>query len=148
MPTFRNDADKGIRAVENTGGANVLVAPGETVQTYTHLTTNDVGVQDTNGWTKTAETPRWNPVVAEDDVTSTGDEVTINSNTKTIIIVNDSSDVAVDVSWGATANTPATPIPAGSRWEFADIEGLVDKLIFTFSGSLSAGDFRVVQMQV
>lgn len=56
MPTYRNDTQENQQA-ENINGQMVMVAPGETIETYQVLPGPD--------WTKTADTPYFNIASAE-----------------------------------------------------------------------------------
>lgn len=139
MPVYRNDTDpEKTFTLTDINGKTVYVKPGAKITTYEIL--------DISGFTLLDAAPRWNPVVASESVTETGTSVNVDADTSQIVIINDSS-VNVDMSWGDTGNTPATPIPASSRWEFPNIKGVVSDLIFTFSGTIEAGELRVVQMR-
>lgn len=136
MPTYRNDGP-GYEAVELTDGRDYLVAPGETVQTYRRY-------PGKSNLTMTSEEPRYNPVIGVDNVVDTGSAVSVDADAESLEIYNKSSS-DVDMYWDNGQNTPATPVPAGGYRKFTDIKGLCDTLVFSFSGSISAGELKVVQ---
>jgi hypothetical protein len=138
MPTYRNDSNETL-ALINTNGAQKYVKPGYSIESYIHY--------DISGLTKTAASPYYNPVYASTHILSGEQEVDINSDTKTIILINDSDTIDVDVYWDSTENTPATPLTKGT-WSFPDIQDKVQKLIFSYSGELSSGECMCIQMGV
>ncbi|MDZ7831622.1 MAG: hypothetical protein U5L07_07705 [Desulfobacterales bacterium] len=134
--TYRNDSN-GYISIESTDGRTIQLAPGESGQTYQYY--------DIDNLTKTSDAPRYNPVIAQASITASGTEVSVDTAADTVVVIND-SDAALSVYWGSRTNTPATPIPADSRWNFDDIRAVADKLIIDFDETVSDGQIRVLQL--
>jgi hypothetical protein len=86
MPTYRNDGTEAA-FVTDASGNSVSVLPGHSVQTHIFLTDSF--------WTKTAETPNWNPVLGVSSPVgdaATDAEVAIVSGAKTLRIHNRSGE--------------------------------------------------------
>ena len=138
MPEYRNDGAQGHMVI-NTAGSRVLVAPGESVETYR--------IYDLDGLTKTADTPRYNPMVANNMITAAGAEdieVAVGAETDNIAIINkDTSDVTV--FWGSADNTPGTVVPGETVRTFSEIKGLAAKLVVRTTGVIATGKLFVMQ---
>lgn len=138
MPTYRNDSSA-TRYATDTSNRQVAVAPGETVEVDYLLTAAD--------WTKTADTPYYNPVLAADNTissTGTGDPATINLQDKTdkVEIYNNSS-ADITLLLNAAGNTPGHQVPADTIRTIEGLRGYVDTIILQFSVAVSAGEIVV-----
>ena len=134
MPTYRNDGTSAVFVIDILG-KRVSVLPGYSVQTHILLTENF--------WTKTAETPNWNPILDVSEPVGDGvtdAEVVIVSGAKTLRIHNRSGEV-VTVYFRVKTNTPGLILPTGTDYVFKDnqLDLKVDKLVFTFAGAVAAG---------
>jgi hypothetical protein len=134
MPTYRNDGTE-TAFVTDASGNSVSVLPGHSVQTHILMTETF--------WTKTAETPNWNPVLgvsspAGDAVTDA--EVAIVSGAKTLRIHNRSGEI-VTVYFRVKTNTPGLVLPSGADYVFKDdqLDLKVDKLVIAFAGAVASG---------
>ena len=136
MPTYRNDGSSYV-PVYDTTWCRQMLAPGGTIETYYF--------HDNQNLTKTADSPRYNPVVAACDVTSTGAEITVLGTAKAVEVINTSTSVTVSIYLGASTNTPAITVPPGSYRVINDLQNLARTLVVSFSGSLSANELLVQQ---
>ena len=135
MPTYRNDSTNRTIIVEGLNGIGVALKPGESSQTYRYYSDTDLA--------KTAETPRYNPVLDVQSVTgnaTTDDEIDIDENTKAVNIVNASGQL-VTAYLGVKANTPGIPIADKSDiiLKREDFGRRIQKLVFTFGGAVASG---------
>ena len=141
MPTYRNDGDRSA-SVKNTAGNSVLVAPGETIETYEVLTLP--------GMTKTAEAPYWNPATAVHAVTSSGvgDDKTIalNSLADAVEVYNAGAGL-ITIYLRDKTNTPGLVVPAGSLRRIDGLKNMVDQLVLTFSAAVTAGQCYVTEIK-
>lgn len=141
MPTYKNDGERSV-SVKNTSGISVLVAPGETVETYEVLTIS--------GMTKTAEAPYYNPATAVHAVTSTGASddktVALNSLTDAVEVYN-AGAALVTVYLRAKANTPGLVVPAGTLRRIGGLKNMVNQLVLTFSAAVTAGQCYVTEIK-
>ena len=132
MPTYRNDSGKNMNVHEL-----LVLPPDETYETTRIL--------NISGLTKISDDPQYNPTLQSDTVTASG-EISIDSDTSTVVVINDST-TAVELFWNNTDNIPSTPIVGNSKYSFDIVDNAVNKIVLEFSGSIDAGDFRVVQMK-
>lgn len=133
MPTYKNGSSA-TRFATNTAGKYVAVEPGEKVEVY-HLITE-------TGWTKTADTPYYNPVKESgNSISSSGDPATINlqPDTDEVEIYNNSS-ADITLLLNASGNTPGYQIPADTIRTIKGLHGYVDTLVLQFSAAVSAGE--------
>lgn len=134
MPTYRNDGTE-TAFVTDTSGNSISVLPGHSVQTHILLTDSF--------WTKTAETPNWNPFLAVSSPVGdavTDADVAIVTGSKAIRIHNRSGQT-VTVFFRAKTNTPGLILPTGTDYTFKEdqFDLKVDKLVFTFGGAVVSG---------
>jgi len=141
MPTYKNDGGRSV-SVKNTAGVSVLVAPGETIETYEVLTVA--------GMTKTAEAPYYNPATAVHAVTSTGASddktVALDSLADAVEIYNAGSGL-VTVYLRSKSNTPGLVVPAGTLRRIDGLKNMVNQLVLTFSAAVTAGQCYVTEIK-
>lgn len=139
MPTYRNDSTE-TRHEYNINDQFVKVAPGDSIETYAFLG---------DGWTKTVNTPIFNPVVQENTITLTtgGVEVTLASKTVSIGFY-DITETVTAVYTEATTITPALMKNLTAVLGYvpviniAEYRSSIQKIVLTGTGTC-----RVVQYQ-
>ena len=135
MPTYSNPTNAVI-PVKNSSGGWTPLKPGETIETvYFHD-------HETLGLTEISETPYFNSVVAEDDLTSVaGSEVLVNPKADYAIVMKITGSVTV-------CRNNATEMAILRNHENSDpivqiqLDGRTKRLVFSGSGGC-----RVVQFQ-
>lgn len=97
MPTYTNDSTE-TKIVEDINGVLQHVLPGGSIATYQILGT---------GWTETAATPIFNPVVSSTSVTLDTTGVTVTLNAKCVsFAITEISDTVTAVYTDTTSITP------------------------------------------
>lgn len=100
--TYTRDASTACVNMMDVNKGSIKVCPGETLTTYQNLTT---------GWTLTANTPYYTPVVSRETVTASGagtEEVDITEDGVAYIMVSDvTADITVTIYFNEEENTPA-----------------------------------------
>lgn len=142
MPTYKNDSIA-ARNVVNAANKLVWVKPGETVETYQLLTAD--------GWTKTSDSPYYNPVLAvHSTITSTGSDdpttISLQSGCDCVRFWNNSS-ANITVFLNAAGNTPGYLIPSNAKDKWTGLSGYVDTLVLQFSAAVSSGDVIVHELE-
>lgn len=124
MPTYTNSSSTS-KQIKNADGQSVIVSPNGSVETHQILGT---------GWTKTADTPYANPILAHDVLTFTGAQTishSIDSSAKSVEVFNRTSSTGnVSVYWQSQSNLPVFALLLPGRSVEADIKGEADTLIF------------------
>lgn len=144
MPTYRNDGNSTYN-VENIYGKVVSVIPGASVGTNFLLT------NDGNPWTKTNDTPYYNPVLAVyDEIASTGSDdpttIELNDNTDQIEVYNNSG-ANIDILLNDSNNTPGYPVPASTKRDLIGVKDFVGSIILQFSAAVSSGEVFVTEKE-
>lgn len=142
MPTYKNDSTA-ARNVVNKSNKLVWVQPGETVETYQLLTAD--------GWTKTSDSPYYNPVLAvHSTITSTGSDdpttISLQEDCDHVEIWNN-SDADITALLNTASNTPGYKIPANTLRTLTGLSGYVNTIVLEFSAAVSSGDVIVHELE-
>lgn len=135
MPTYTNASTTETKIVVDVDGVIQHVVPGGSIQTYDFLGT---------GWTETAATPVFNPVLFATTITLTADGsgnsyITFDPNETKTIRITGISDEITSVNIETVTTTPAlyTNLTISTAFvpEINNSEGRIRKLIFSGSGT-------------
>lgn len=125
MPTYTN-ASATTQTVPNLAGNNIVVDPGESIQTLQILG---------DGWTKTSDEPFY----ALGHVHAVESPGSVDGLLGYRYLQIRTSDTGITVTANAAANPGAYPLVAGEPFYIDNTAGVVDELHFT-----GAGDVTVV----
>ena len=141
MPTYTNASTTETKIVTDINGVIQHVAPGGSIQTYDFLG---------SGWTETAATPVFNPVISSTSVTldTTGVVVALNSSCISFAITEITDTVTAVYTEAATVTPPLMEnitsslgyIPSINLVEF---KTKIRKIILKGSGTCKVVQYRV-----
>lgn len=142
MPTYRNDSNGTLKAT-SIGGDKILIPPGSEIQTYNKLEV------DNGFWTKTADTPYYNPVLNVNNTiagASAGDlhTMTLNESTNVVEIYN-RSEANLEVMIDSEENTPGYQVPTMTIRILEGVYPHATRLVFKFSAITEAGQVIVTE---
>ena len=134
MPTYRNDGTESFK-IKKTTGVEVIIAPGQTVETY---------APTPSFFTRINDLPYWNRIVDRQQITlsSTPQTISISAETKFVLFLQITATLTVYTQSQTntppeyrdhTFNDPIIRIPANGRF---------DQVVVTGAGTCEMIEYR------
>jgi len=135
MGTFRNVTTNTYK-VTNISGEVEKVQPNHEVLSF-----DDLDYMHSGEFALVSEEPRWNPLVAKQEPSGSGDlSVGLDVDTRKIEFINDTTDVTAMICYNSK-NTERTTLPPGMMWSDDDVRYKARTIIVTFDASVVSGEF-------